>query len=314
MADEWTFLHICDMQPGSPRSFRFRDMHRENWQNAYEQLQKETEIDLLLVGGDLTRDGFLHRFELEIARDELSALPYPTHVIPGNMDVGNKCTTIPGANGRHDPDLNLTSETLARFAAVFGEMPWSFSHKNVRFSGFYEAVAGSGLPEEDRMWKWLEEELPACSQQKFHVMLTHYPLFIHRPDEKDWDHTRQDEYHDWYFSLNSPYRQRILEAFIRAGVTHVFSGHIHCRRPMIQFEGIEFYKAAGIAFSQWVNKWPDGDPTLGYYRVHVTPDGLTPVFVPLQNISTATTGYGPGGHPDRNHLDYSIAREKGEIY
>ncbi len=32
--EPWSFLHICDMQPGSPRSFRFNQRNMDNWQTA----------------------------------------------------------------------------------------------------------------------------------------------------------------------------------------------------------------------------------------------------------------------------------------
>ena len=46
--------------------------------------------ELLLIGGDIARDGLIHRFELENIKQDLDALPFPYHVIPGNMDIGNK--------------------------------------------------------------------------------------------------------------------------------------------------------------------------------------------------------------------------------
>ena len=104
----WTFLHISDNQPGSPRSFRFNPRYMENWQTAYRQLQR-IDADLLLVGGDLTRDGYIHDFELARAKEEFDALPYPYYAIPGNMDTGNKPTAIPGATGSMSPPRPWTT-------------------------------------------------------------------------------------------------------------------------------------------------------------------------------------------------------------
>ena len=120
----------------------------DNWQTAYRQLQAMEGIDLMVVGGDLTRDGHLHDFEMEMAKRELDALPFPYYAIPGNIEAGNKWTDKNGGTGRKDPDLNMKGEMLDRFATYFGESPWSFIHKNVRFSGVYAAVAGSG----PRLW------------------------------------------------------------------------------------------------------------------------------------------------------------------
>ena len=306
----WTFLHASDMQPGSPRSFRFQKRFLDNWQTAHHQLQNIPDADLLLVGGDLTRDGSLHDFEFELAKSELDALPYPYYAIPGNMDTCNKHTDRPGATGREDPLLNVTAEQLDRFQHYFGGFPWSFVHKNVRFSGFYAALAGSGLPHETRMWDWLETELPSLAPTDHHVMTMHYALFMDTFDEPTWDITQKDEYRNWYFSIDQPHRSRIFNAFKATGVNIVFSGHIHCRRPPQTVDGIRFYKCAGIAMPQATDRWPDGDPRLGFYRFHVTDDGIQDTFIPLTEESTSTEGYGPGGHPKPEERDYSLAWEK----
>ena len=306
----WTFLHTCDMQPGSPRSFRCKQRYLDNWQTAQTQLQNFPNVDLLLVGGDLTRDGSIHDFEFEIAKSEFDSLPYPYHAIPGNMDTCNKHTNQNGATGRDDPRLNVTAEQLDRFQSFFGGFPWTFVHKNVRFSGFYAALAGSGLPHETRMWDWLEHELPALPQTDHHVMTMHYALFMDTLDEPSWDITKRDEYQNWYFSIDQPHRSRIFNAIKATGVSIVLSGHIHCRRPPQTVENIRFYKCAGIAMPQARDRWPDGDFRLGFYRFDVSDAGIQETFVPLTQESTSNEEYGLGGHPRPEERDYSLAWEK----
>ncbi|MFP6718710.1 MAG: metallophosphoesterase [Candidatus Poribacteria bacterium] len=244
--EPWTFTHICDMQPGSPKSFRYNPRFMENWQTAFNQLNC-VKTDLLLVGGDLTRDGAIHDYEFEAIQSELNTLSYPYYAIPGNMDTGNKHALVKGAMGRDDPSLGVTAKQLDRFSKFFGQFPWSFVHKNVRFSGFYAASAGSGLPHEKQMWHWLEDELPRLTTAKHHVMTMHYALFIDHINEPKWDLTKQHEYHNWYFTIDPPHRLRIFEALKAAKVNMVLSGHIHCRRPVYQIDGIRFFKCAGIA-------------------------------------------------------------------
>ncbi len=305
--NDWSFLHVCDLQPGSPRSFRFNPRHSENATTAYAQLGAIDDVDLLLVGGDLTRDGSIHGFECEEAKAHLDALPYPHYAIPGNMDTCNKHTPIPGATGREDPRLNVTAEQLDHFATFFGEFPWSFVHKDVRFSGFYAAVAGSRLPHEARMWTWLEEELPRAGTSKHHVMMMHYSLFIDELGEPTWDITRPEEYRKWYFSIDEPHRSRIFDAFKRTGVEIVLSGHIHCRRPPQLVDGIRFYRCAGIAMPQATDLWPNGDGQLGFYRFDVSDEGIAETFVPLDRESAAEGAYGSGGHPRAEERDYRLA-------
>lgn len=304
----WTFVHVSDIQLGSPKSFRFEPAWNENWYVAKEQILR-IRPDLVLLGGDLSADGWLHGFELEAIKAELDTLPFPYWAVPGNMDTGNKHTTRYGTlfTERDDPDLNVTSEQLQRYISIVGPLQWSFVHKNVRYSGLYAALAGSGLPEEAQMWRWLEA-LPQLPSQKHHVLIMHYALFVDRTDEPNYDITDPSQYHAWYFGIDEPYRSRLLTLFKAAGVTIVISGHIHCRKTDV-VDGIRLYKAPATSFAQWADHWPDGDPSLGFMRFDVSDKGIVDTFVPLERLSTAQ-GYGIKGHPRPELRDYSLAWEK----
>jgi len=303
----WTFLHIADLQPGSPRSFRYRPAWRDNWETAQAQIAA-LQPELLLVGGDLTADGWLHGWELAEVCTELDALPCSWHAVPGNMDTGNKHTDRNGAwwPERRDVDLNVTSAQLQRFAGIAGPLQWSFVHRQVRFSGFFGAVAGSGLPEEAAMWRWLEG-LAVLPCARYHVMLMHYALFLDRPGEPSWDIADPDQYLPWYFTIDAPHRRRMLDAFHAAGVTEVISGHIHCRRRDL-FEDIVFQKAPALCFPQMAEYWSDAHPALGFLHYEVADAGLSATFVPLARFSRRQ-GYGPSGHPRPDQIDTSLAWE-----
>ncbi|MGC9349074.1 MAG: metallophosphoesterase family protein [Anaerolineae bacterium] len=312
--DAWTFAHVADMQPGSPRSFRYNPSWARNWAQARQQIAA-LEPDLLLVGGDLTRDGSIHRFELEAMRADLAALPFPVHVIPGNMDTGNKHTDRIGLHRgpgqQTDLELNVTSAQLQQFADVFaplhkgGALWWSSDHKGVRFSGLADMVVNSGLPEEADFWRWAETQA-VRSQAERHVWITHYPLFVEDPDEPNWD--LETHYREWYFSIDQPGRGRLLDLFKATGADLVISGHVHCHK-VTYHEGTRFEIAPATSFAQWADRWPDGDPTLGFLRYDVTPEGITPTFVPLARTYDLP-GYGPGGHPAPSIRDYSLAWAK----
>jgi 3',5'-cyclic AMP phosphodiesterase CpdA len=307
--DTWKFIHVCDTQPGSPRSFRYRPAWIENQQTAYAQI-KRLQPELILHGGDLTRDGSLHDFELEEAKENLDALQIPYYAIPGNMDIGNKFTNVQsGQPNRDDIAANVTSENIQRYQKYFGKFPWTFVHRNVRFTGVYAALAGSGLPEEKYFWEFLES-LSQQESAQHHVFMMHYALFINSPKEDSPKITDPDRMHDWYFAISDPHRSRIFDLLKKAKVDIVLSGHIHCRRPVQEFDGIRFYKSAATGFGQWKDKWPDGDTTLGFYEFIISPQGITERFIPLGKVSTRTDGYGLGGHPRPDQRDYSLAWEK----
>jgi 3',5'-cyclic AMP phosphodiesterase CpdA len=89
----WTFVHVADMQPGSPMSYRYNPSWIANWREAKAQILAIAP-DLLLAGGDLTRDGSIRRYELEQMKAELE-LPFPVHVVAGNTDTAPADTPRP---------------------------------------------------------------------------------------------------------------------------------------------------------------------------------------------------------------------------
>ena len=306
--ERWTFVNANDLHVGSPRSYRFDPSRKENWQTARRQIQA-IHPDLLLVGGDLTMDGCFHDYELQTLKDDFESLPFPVYAVPGNHDVGNKFTPVLGAWGYDDLEWNVKSEWLQQFASYFGPIPWTFVHKNVRFTGFYAAVTGSGLPEEDQLWDFLEG-LPSLPASAHHVVMTHYPLFFDHMDEPTFDPTDRDQFIPWFFNINRKPRLRILEALKTAGVDLVINAHLHVRRPVQMVDGIGFLKApAAGGKPQYGDVWSDGDSALGFQRFDVTHEKIDVTFVPLEKVSTAE-GYGPRGHPYKHQRDYSMAWEK----
>ena len=301
----WHFIYVADIQPGSPRSYRYNPAWMENWQTAKKQIM-DLKPEFVLVGGDITRDGTLHDGEFEEMKSELDSMGIKYHAIPGNMDVGNKCTDVQGAaKGRRDPEINITSDNLHRYEKYFGLSQWSFTHKNVKVTGFCDMLMGSNLPEEKELWNFLESlpELPPCEH---HLVLMHYAMFIQHPDEKNYDISNINEYPDWYFGIDYDQRKRLLPIFREAGVTRVVTGHIHCSKDF-NFNGISYDLAPGTCFGQWDDKWPDGDDSLGFFLYEVKGNELTKEFIPLEKVSTRTDAYGPGGHPPPEEWDYSVA-------
>jgi hypothetical protein len=305
--ENWNFIHVTDIHLGSPRSFRFAPAFIENWNTARDQIIQD-KPDLLLVGGDLTRDGNIHRFELEMAKMELDSLPFPYYAIPGNMDTGNKHTQHPGPSRVKDiSQFNITSEQLKQYQHVFGEWYWTFVHHQVRFSGFCDMVLGSGLPEEEALWNWLHS-LKRHPQTPYHVWIMHYPPFVVSPEEATYDPNDPANYLHWYFGLDPSIRNRLFDIFKQTGTTHVLAGHVHCRKHF-EYEGISFDIGPSTAFPQWGDQWADGDDRLGFLKFEVRLDGLHRYFIPLKHLSNKE-GYGPGGHVPPEDRDYSLAWEK----
>ncbi len=294
--DTWKFVHVTDIHVGSPDSFRFQPGWNEQWTTATKQIQA-IGPELMLVGGDIARDGNTEPEQFEGSINVLNEVGVPWHVIPGNMDTGNKITERQGPYpDRDDVGISVTEELLQAFKEKVGPFPWTFTHRDVRFSGCYEIIKDSALPSATELDRFLEEigQLPPS---RYHVMLNHYPLFIDDINEEQYDIADPELYMSWYFGVDPEPRKRLLEAYHNAGVTHVLSGHIHCRRPPITIDGITFCFGASTAMRQFGDHWPFGDDTLGFQAFTVSPAGIEFEFHPLAEISTRTDGWGPGGHP-----------------
>ncbi len=296
---DWSFIHVSDMHIGSPRSYRFQPAWNANWETARRQIIARNP-ELLLVGGDMTRDGATHLVELEQAKAELDQLPFPYHAIPGNHEVGNKY--LPG-----NP-VSIQPRYLEAYRSVFGKSHWSFIHRGVQFSAFDAFLAGTGLPGEKELWHWLEnlERDPAA---RHHVWMMHPALFVEDLEEPNWN--VEIDRSAWYFGIDEPSRSRLFGIFKRTGADLVITGHIHCRRQ-VEVDGIVFQFAPATAFPQFGHRWPDGDDTLGFMEFHVAEDSILPEFVPLESLSQLK-GYGPGGNPPEEGRDYSVAWEKPSI-
>jgi len=233
----------------------------------------------------------------------------PYHVVPGNMDTGNKHTRCQGAlfPERDDLSLNVTSEQIRHFESVFGPSQWSVMHKNIRVSGFCDMLVNSQLPEEKKLWRWLEQQKQQ-PKADHHLWLMHYALFIDDPHEPNFNIADPEQYYEWYFGIDEPGRSKLMEIFKATGTTRVITGHIHCRKDHFA-EGIHFDLAPGVMGAQWADKWPDGDAALGFFRYDVAGPKMTKTFIPLEKESTAPGRYGPGGHPRPDQRDYSLAWE-----
>jgi hypothetical protein len=292
----WSFVHVADIHVGTPRSFRFQPAWNENWETARRQIA-DLHPDLLLVGGDMTRDGSTHRFELEQIQTDLASLPFPTHIIPGNHETGNKF--MAGAPMSIQPDF------LDLYSSVFGPSEWSFVHKDVRFSACNAFLLGSGLPDERLLRSWLTEQT-RMQRSSHHVWMIHPALFADTIDEPDWHPA--DDRRAWYFALDSEPRSFLWDIFKCTGTTDVITAHIHCRRH-VTIDGINVHFAPSTAFPQWKNRWTGGDPSLGFLRFTVDKSLIRHEFVPLSRLSKKK-GYGPGGNPGFDGRDYSLAWEK----
>ncbi|AUL13704.1 hypothetical protein B7P02_01800 [Bordetella bronchiseptica] len=137
-------------------------------------------------------------------------LQAPFYIAPGNHDIGDK--HLPG-----NPAACISADSCDKYEQHFGAQWQAFTEGNVCFIIINACLLGSGLPQEDAQWQFLQSRLAeekAAGRRLF--LFTHYPPFVTAPDEENH-----------YDNIDHGPRRRLLELTASAGVEALFAGHVH---------------------------------------------------------------------------------------
>ena len=130
----------------------------EDLRRTVADLNKQNDIDFVLVTGDVTEMGTLK--EIKLAKEILSALNKPVYVIPGNHDTG------------------WSESGGVDFIREFGDDKFTFDHKGFRFiacaSGPYVRMSDGHIPRDATVW--LEKILKNTPKEMPVVFINHYPI------------------------------------------------------------------------------------------------------------------------------------------
>jgi 3',5'-cyclic AMP phosphodiesterase CpdA len=157
----------------------------------------------------------------------------PLRVLPGNHDVG-ECARDPWRG------LGVTSERVQAFRSAWGSDRFALFGDAARdaqdwaFVGISSELCGSGLPEEDEQWTWLEGVAAEAAGRS--VM-----LFLHKPLVID-DGTRDG------VTLSAAARERILGTFRGGDLRVIANGHVHRYRRAVADDVMTVW-APSLAFA-----------------------------------------------------------------
>jgi len=149
-ADTFRFAWLSDTHVGSTTA-------EDDLQAAVRDINSLSNIAFVIISGDITEYG--SRAQLTLAREILSQLNVPCHLVPGN----------------HDTKWSESGAT--DFSRIFGADRFVFDHGGHRFIGLHQGPLmkmgdGHFAPQDVR---WLDTVLAEAGDRPI-VFVTHYPL------------------------------------------------------------------------------------------------------------------------------------------
>jgi 3',5'-cyclic AMP phosphodiesterase CpdA len=228
-------------------------------------VNEELRPDLVVHTGDVVGLSPDDDGDRRAAAAALAELRAPLLVVPGNHDIGS-----PGESPW--AGFGVTSERIAQHARAFGEVPFLERVGHWGLIGLNSEAFGSGLPEEERQWEWLERTLASTPADSLALFL-HRPLWNHRP-------TREPDEN----SVPAALRDRLLGLSGAERVRVVGNGHLHWYRherraeldevwgPATGFVGPTYEDAAPPARCGVVEWHLDGDRVDTWFRAPATLD------------------------------------------
>ncbi|MBC7956910.1 MAG: metallophosphoesterase [Cytophagales bacterium] len=176
-----------------------------NWKAAAGAVAR-LHADLTVHLGDISLDGQFRGEELRFAASEARAWPTPMRFVPGNHDMGDGSGERP-----------LDPARLSAYTASFGPDHWAVSAGRWELIGINAQLLGSGTPEEEAQWQWLEGHSRQVGRWDHSILFLHRPLV--RPNAAE--HSRAGRY------VASHASERVLEGPLRHTLRAVVSGHTH---------------------------------------------------------------------------------------
>ena len=150
-AQNFKYAFVTDTHVGSSTG-------EEDLRRTVADINELKDIDFIIITGDITEMGT--NDELKLAKEILSGLKKPYHIIPGNHDTG------------------WSESGGVRFVKEFGSDKFTFDYNGYRFiacaSGPYVRMSDGHIPRDATVW--LDSVLKATPKTMPIIFANHYPL------------------------------------------------------------------------------------------------------------------------------------------
>jgi len=253
-------LQISDthLSPGKPH-------FAENWAPLLAWVRAQSP-DLVVHTGDVTVDGADVEEDMRYCASLLPQLGARVLCIPGNHDVGEAGSPFQPVNG----------ERIARWRRHFGPDYWAHDFGNWRLVGLNSLLLGSGEPEEERQFAWLEQMLAQSNGRRI-AWFMHQPLFLDDPAEGDTG----------YWGIKPAPRARLLEFAARNQVALVASGHVHKAHDRYVDGARHIWgPSSGFVVGPALQPPMPGEKRLGAVSYRFAPDGFTAAIIEVEGLRT----------------------------
>ncbi|HON07926.1 MAG TPA: metallophosphoesterase [Verrucomicrobiota bacterium] len=223
-----------------------RALYQSNYEKVIEQVNSAG-VDFVVVAGDLTEDGTAD--EYADFKRLTKKFKSPVRALPGNHDIGNKVL----GKGKSE----ITFKRLIDYHLHIGKSYFAEDVCGIRLIGANSSLFGSGLGKEKTMWQFLDNELGKKSDKPV-LFFLHHPLFQKKPEEKGGE----------YWNLEPAHRFRLFGLFQQAGVSAVFSAHLH--KPLTNYyNNVLYYTTHPVSFGL-----PKGKQKSGWTLLTISNTGI----------------------------------------
>jgi 3',5'-cyclic AMP phosphodiesterase CpdA len=259
------------------RIIQFSDTHishlgglgHGNTERLVDYLNQDSRPDLAVHTGDVVivdPDSAPDRDAAMLIHERIEA---PLRVVPGNHDVG-ECAAKPWQG------IGVSSPRVQAFRAAWGSDRFVLHGDAARdaagwvFVGINSELCGSGLPEEDEQFAWLED-VASDAAGKSVMLFLHKPLVIDDGDREN-------------VTVAAAARDR-LRATLRGALRVVANGHVHRYRRTADADLLTVW-APSLSFSPAAE--PDlkfGPGTAGIVEYSIRGHQVDARFVQVPGIS-----------------------------
>ncbi len=250
----FSILHISDTHL-SPRTEHFRANN-----DMLSQMLRAAPHDCVIHTGDITLDGIRYEEDYVLCRALLEGIGREIRYIPGNHDIGdNPRLSKPAEAG----GSGINAERLNRFKSFYESDRFAFDRDGWRIIGINSMLIGSGLPEEQEQYDWIDGQLATLDLRHLAVF-SHQPLYIDAPDDTELT----------YWTVDPAGWPRLAPLMNHPQLRLIASGHLHQQRSRKR-NGVALEWCSSIAFTTTEELVPEmgGSRRVGYMEHTLHDDG-----------------------------------------